>query len=91
MKKMKIIVKAKTRARVEGVERVGQAGLDFGDHFENVHEMVTYKVSVKEAPVNGRANEAIVRALAEYFETAKSNVRLVSGQTSKQKIFEISM
>lgn len=84
---MKIIVKAKTRAKVVGVERVDQPALDFG--VNNKSELVTYKVSVKEAPVNGQANEAIIAALAEYFNTAKSRVNLVSGQSSKQKIFEI--
>jgi hypothetical protein len=102
---MKILVKAKARAKVERVERVGQAGFDFGDydgghddrgsdhpdHSEDAHEMVTYKVSVKEAPVDGRANDAIIRALAEYFDVAKSSVKLLSGHTSKQKIFEIGI
>ncbi len=108
---MKIIVKAKTRAKENKVERVGQPTLGFGlklstdgspDHFalqndlgrdekEGKKEMVVYKVSVKEAPVAGRANEAIVRALAEYFEVGRARVRLVSGQTSKQKIFEIEI
>ena len=83
---MKIIVKAKTRAKKESVERSGQPTLDLGD---SKTEMVVYKVSVKEAPVAGRANEAIVCALAEYFEVGVGQVRLVTGQTSKQKIFEI--
>lgn len=52
-------------------------------------EVVTYKVSVKEAPVSGKANEAIIRALAKYFDVAKSNIHLISGQSSKQKLFEI--
>ncbi|MEI6190894.1 MAG: DUF167 domain-containing protein [bacterium] len=84
---MKIIVKAKTRAKVAKVERVDQPVLDLGEKKKG--ELVTYKVSVKEMPVNGQANEAIVEALAEYFDTAKSNINLVSGQSSKQKIFEI--
>ncbi len=83
---MKIIVKAKTRAKENKVERVTQAGLGFDNIKE---EMVVYKVSVKEAPVAGRANEAIVRILAEYFGVGRAQVRLVTGQTSKQKIFEI--
>ena len=83
---MRIIVKAKTRAKEEKVERVDQPELDLG---VGKSEAVTYKVSVKEAPVEGKANEAIVRALAEYFNVAKSQIRLVSGQSSKQKVFEI--
>jgi uncharacterized protein YggU (UPF0235/DUF167 family) len=83
---MKIIVKAKTRAKVEKVERQNQPRLDLGGRGT---ELVTYKVCVKEAPVSGRANEAIVRALATYFAVAPARITLTTGQTSKQKIFEI--
>lgn len=84
---MKIVVKAKTRAKVEKVERLEQPtlGLD-----KDKNETVVYRVSVKEAPVDGKANEAIIRALAEYFDIPKSSVELVSGQTSKQKMFMIN-
>ncbi len=82
---MKIIVKAKTKARENKVERISQPTLlSIGQT-----ELVIYKVSVKEAPVAGKANEAIIRALAEYFNTSISRITLVSGQTSKQKVFEI--
>ena len=84
---MKIIIKAKTLAKEEKVERVEQQALGF----VNTKQVpVTYKVSVKEAPVGGKANEAIIRVLAEYFDVSKSQVSLVSGQSSKQKIFEIN-
>ena len=84
---MKIIVKAKTRAKMTKVERLEQPVLDLEEKKRG--ERVTYKVSVKEMPVNGQANGAIIDALAEYFDTAKSNINLISGQSSKQKIFEI--
>ena len=84
---MRIIVKAKTRAKEDKVERLEQPALDFGPVLP---KLVAYKVSVKEAPVGGKANEAIIEALAEYFDTAKSNIALVSGASSKQKIFEIN-
>jgi uncharacterized protein YggU (UPF0235/DUF167 family) len=86
---MKIIVKAKTRAKVAKVERVDQPVLDLGEE-KGKTKLVTYKVAVKEAPINGQANEAIIEALAEYFDTAKSNINLISGQSSKQKVFEIN-
>jgi uncharacterized protein YggU (UPF0235/DUF167 family) len=86
---MKIIIKAKTRAKVTKVERVDQPVLDLGEE-KGKTKLVTYKVAVKEAPINGKANEAIIEALAEYFDTAKSNINLISGQSSKQKIFEIN-
>lgn len=88
--KMKIMVRVKTRAKEEKVERVGQDGLDLKiDKVGEKAELPLYKVSVKEAPVAGRANEAVIKALADYFEVAPGRVRLITGQTSKQKIFEI--
>ncbi|MEK7194181.1 MAG: DUF167 domain-containing protein [Patescibacteria group bacterium] len=48
-----------------------------------------YTVSVKEPAVEGRANEAITKLLAEYFKVSLSQVRLVRGATSKKKVFEI--
>ncbi len=45
-----------------------------------------FVVAVKEPPKQGRANAAIAHALIEYF---KKPVRLVSGFSSRQKIFEI--
>ena len=82
---MKIIVKAKTKAKVEKVERVTQPSLGL----EKKEETVIYKVSVKEAPVDGKANEAIIKALARYFDVSISSISLVTGQTSKQKVFMI--
>ncbi len=85
---MKIIVKAKAGAKKESVERVTQATLGFEG---GKKEMDIYKVSVKEPPVDGKANVAITKALAKYFDVAPSSVSLISGQTSKQKIFEIEL
>ena len=73
---MKITVKAKPLAHEEKVEKVGR------DSFE---------VWVKEPPVKGLANMAIGNALARYFDVSSARVRLVSGFSSKNKIFEISI
>jgi uncharacterized protein len=48
-----------------------------------------YTVFVKEPPKQGKANEAIVKVLAEYFKVSKNSVSLVSGVSSKKKVFEI--
>lgn len=48
-----------------------------------------YVVSVKEAPVEGRANDAIIKALAEYFSIQRSEIYLLSGHTGKLKSFEV--
>lgn len=72
---MKIFVIAKPGARETKVEKIGDG------HFV---------VAVKEPPVEGKANRAISEALAEYFKVAPSRVRLVSGFSSRKKIFEIA-
>lgn len=46
-------------------------------------------VSVKEPPVQNRANRAIIELLANYFSVSPSNVEIVSGAFSKHKIIEI--
>ena len=83
---MKILVKAKVRSRNEKVEQVTQPTLGLGSS----PELLVYKVSVKESPVDGKANEAIVRALAEHFHIHAYDVRIISGHTSKQKVVEIN-
>ena len=83
---MKIIVRAKAGAKKVGVERVSSPAISL---FGPSTDLEVYKVSVKEPPVDGKANQAISRALAEHFDVAPSCVHLVSGQSAKRKIFEI--
>ena len=49
-----------------------------------------YKVWVTAPPVGGKANEAVIQLLAWEFDVPKSNIKLTSGHTSKNKIFQIS-
>lgn len=72
---MKISVKAKTSAKKELVEKLSD------------NEFI---VSVKEPPINGRANWAICRAVADYFSVSSSRVNIISGQTAKNKIITIN-
>ncbi len=86
---MKIIVKAKTNAKVAKVEKKNMNLLNLFNTQKYEGDLDFYVVSVKEKPVNGQANNAIIKALAEYFKTSPSSIHLLLGQTSKQKIFEI--
>lgn len=70
--KMKISVKAKPNSHENKVEKIDDQN---------------FVVSVKEPPVNGMANRAIVKALSEYFHTPR--VRIVSGHISRQKVVEV--
>lgn len=71
---MKIFVKAKPNSKNEGIKKLSETNLE---------------VCVKEPPVKGRANAAIIEALAKHFKVPLSKVRLISGFSSKQKIIEI--
>ena len=46
-------------------------------------------VYVREPPLEGKANKAVILALAEYFHIKKGSVTLVHGTKTKQKVFEI--
>ena len=47
-------------------------------------------VYVNAPPQEGKANQAIEKALAEYFQVKKTQVNLISGAKSKNKLFEIA-
>jgi uncharacterized protein (TIGR00251 family) len=48
-----------------------------------------YKVKLTAPPVDGEANEMLVKLMADYFDVAKSSVRILSGKTAKIKLLEI--
>lgn len=73
---MKISVKAKPNSHEEKVEQISEG---------------EFVVSVKEPPVKGMANNAIIRVLAGHFGVSKFQVRITSGWTSRQKIVEINL
>lgn len=49
----------------------------------------TFHVYVTERPFNGKANEAVVESLADFFRIKKNQIMLLSGEKAKHKIFEI--
>jgi uncharacterized protein len=49
-----------------------------------------WKLRVTEPPEDGRANEAVVRLLADTLSVPRSAVTLVSGHTGRDKIVELA-
>ena len=47
------------------------------------------KVRVRAAPIEGRANEALIALLAKTLDLPKSRLRLVAGDTARLKRVEI--
>jgi hypothetical protein len=48
------------------------------------------KVYITAPPAGGKANEALVEALAEYLDVRRSRVRIVKGARSREKTVRIS-
>ncbi len=46
-------------------------------------------VYLKSPPVDGKANEELIKLLAKKFDVAKSDIRIKSGLSSRQKLIEI--
>lgn len=48
-----------------------------------------YKIKLTAAPVDGKANEALIEILAKHFKVAKSCVKIVGGKSTKTKIVDM--
>ena len=73
---------ARTRLKLRvspGARRPGIAGRH-GD---------AWKVRVSEPPEDGRANEAVLRLLAQALDVPRATVALVSGHSSRDKVVEL--
>jgi len=46
----------------------------------------TIKVKLTSSPIDGKANEELVKFLASVMHIPKTNVEIISGQTSKNKL-----
>jgi uncharacterized protein (TIGR00251 family) len=49
-----------------------------------------YKVKLTAPPVDGAANDALVKLLADYFSVGRSQIKILGGRTAKTKIVEIA-
>jgi len=70
---MKIQVKVKPNSKTEELSREGDS----------------FMVKVKEPPKEGKANQAVIKLLAEYFGVSQSQVRILSGSRSRNKVVEV--
>ena len=72
---MTIRVKVQARSSQEKIEEI---------------DVDEYKIWVTSPPAENRANEDVIEILADYFNTAPSNTRILSGHKSSHKLIEIS-
>jgi uncharacterized protein len=71
---MKLQITVKPNSRKPGVEKLPDG---------------SYRVAVNAPPREGRANEEVIEALADFFGVRKSCVRIVLGSSGKKKVVEI--
>jgi uncharacterized protein (TIGR00251 family) len=71
---MKIQVKVKPSSKTEEVNQEGDS----------------FIIKVKEPPREGKANQAVIKLLAEHFGVPKSHVRILSGYGSRNKVVEVA-
>ncbi|HUW46307.1 MAG TPA: DUF167 domain-containing protein [Dehalococcoidia bacterium] len=71
---MKIQVKVKPNSKTDEVSREGDS----------------FIVKVREPPKEGKANQAVIKLLAEHFGVPQSQVRILSGFRSSNKVIEVA-
>ena len=59
------------------------------DEFAGAYGERQYRIRIKAPPVDGRANRHLIAFLASEFGVSKSAVSLVTGETSRDKLFRI--
>ena len=76
---IRLFVRLTPKASVERID-----GWDFDAHGRRY-----LKVRVREAPIEGRANTALIAFLAKSLNVPKSRLTLVAGDTARLKAIEI--
>ena len=71
---MKIQVKVKPNSKTDEVSQQGDS----------------FIIKVKVPPKEGKANQAVIKLLAEYFGVPQSQVRIISGFRSRNKVIEVT-
>ena len=71
---MKLSVKVKANSKIAGVEKISEK---------------EYLLRVKAPAKEGRANEAAVKLLSDYFGISKSRILITRGRAARNKVIEI--
>jgi uncharacterized protein (TIGR00251 family) len=70
---MKVQVTVKPNSKIEEVSQEGDS----------------FVVKVKEPPREGKANQAVIKLLAKHFGVPQSQVRILRGSRSRNKVIEV--
>jgi len=72
---MQLLIEVHPNSRQEKIEKITDS---------------VYKIYVREPAREGKANKAVIEALAEYFKVAKGLIAIKAGKTAKNKVVVIS-
>lgn len=50
-----------------------------------------YRVKLTAPPVDGKANQALIEILSEYFGVSKSSVSIIGGKSARTKIANVNL
>ncbi len=51
----------------------------------------SFEIKIKEPPLQGMANKAIIKALSLYFKIPVKKIRMIKGFRERNKIFDINI
>jgi uncharacterized protein (TIGR00251 family) len=71
---MRIYIKVIPRSSQNKVEKISEG---------------EYRVRLTAPPVDGKANEALIKILADYFGVAKSSILIVGGKSTQRKMVDV--
>jgi len=78
---MRIVVKVKTGSKIDEVKKVSLPADKRGENYE---------IKIKARPIEGQANQELIRTLSEFFRVPRDRVTIKSGLKSKNKIINIA-
>jgi hypothetical protein len=71
---MRIYVRVSPRSSINKVEKISKG---------------EYKVKLTAPPVDGKANDMLIKILAEHFDVPKSSLNIVGGKSARIKMVDI--
>jgi uncharacterized protein (TIGR00251 family) len=70
---MKVLIRVKPNSKAEGIVQEGDI----------------FTVRVREPPREGKANQAVIKLLAQHYGVPMSQIRILSGIRSRNKVIEL--
>jgi uncharacterized protein (TIGR00251 family) len=62
---------------------------DKRNHIKEIMEDGTVKIGITASPVDGKANQALIKFLADILDVSPSSLEIIAGETSKNKLISI--